>query len=217
MDKNKWAGDAEEAASPGWSPTDSWGGRWLFVRHRKVGRTLPYRIGISRRVRRLAPVSRSIYRLHRVAQRTCVNWVTLEPNGALVPRWQPVQWGLTEAAADALRKRTDPSWSSSILQPQTQSLTSSSVPSFLKAAAQALNNMELFLKHSVTMPTKTTSPFAEFAPVDINMTDNMIYSDWCYSSTTTGFFFLFLFKRHLQRHTKTRTANDCYRCDFEWL
>lgn len=105
--------DADRAACPGRSPKDSSRGRWLFIRHRQAGRTLPHRIGISRRARRLAPVSRSIYRLHRGAQRTCVSCVTLEPIRAPAPRWQPAQRGLT----DALRKRTDPSWSYFMPQP----------------------------------------------------------------------------------------------------
>lgn len=105
--------DADRAACPGRSTKDSSRGRWLFIRHRQAGRTLPHRIGISRRARRLAPVSRSIYRLHRGAQRTCVSWVTLEPIRAPAPRWQPAQRGLT----DALRKRTDPSWSYFMPQP----------------------------------------------------------------------------------------------------
>lgn len=105
--------DADRAACPGRSPKDSSRGRWLFIRHRQAGRTLPHRIGISGRERRLAPVSRSIYRLYRGAQRTCVSWVTLELIRAPALRWQPAQWGLT----DALRKRTDPSWSYFMPQP----------------------------------------------------------------------------------------------------
>lgn len=96
-------------------------GRWPLIRHHEAGLSVPYRIGISGR-RADSPPCQPVDLLYigegaPLCSADMCQLSNLKTDLGPARKWQLARWGLTEAAADALRKRTDPSLSYFILRP----------------------------------------------------------------------------------------------------